>query len=58
MGAFCEKMGDGFRCTAVLAEAILMLAEHILLLLPYSGMDFWEKRVTPYDDERRDSNAG
>ena len=26
MGAFCEKMGDGLRCTAVLTEAILMLA--------------------------------
>jgi len=26
MGAFCEKIGDGFRGNAVLAEAILMLA--------------------------------
>jgi len=27
MGAFCEKMSDGFPCTAVLAEAILILAD-------------------------------
>jgi len=27
MGAYREKMGDGFRCTAVLAEAILMLSD-------------------------------
>jgi len=38
MGAVCEKMGDGFQCNKVLAEAIPMLADLMQISIFNSGL--------------------
>ena len=48
MGAFCEKIDDSFRWTAVLAEAILMLAD----LMQISIQTAFAKMEPVYDDKK------